>query len=149
MLYRDVWGSIVKLTNDTIAEFKIDYPAIAIQFMDWEAHANVAELPNADLIGPTGLSITEEEPGFVQVVFALAVSTYGTDANLFRQRDFVGRIFEKMRPEAQVALYDADTAAVKSFLVFTDGTTAVPMSRADARPWQFVQALALLEPTAA
>lgn len=149
MLVSDVWGSIVKMTNELIIEFKGDYPAVPIEFIDWEAKANIQELPNSDLIGPTGLGISEDTPEIVTVVFAMGVSTYQSDTNLFRHRDYLDRIFERMRYKNHIVLYDANTALPKGKLYFTDGTAMSPMTRAEARPFQYIQAECLLEPSSA
>jgi|HigsolmetaAR201D_1030396.scaffolds.fasta_scaffold14574_5 hypothetical protein len=144
MLFSDVWGSIVKMTNEMITEFKGDYPSIPIEFIDWETKANIQELPNADLIGPTALGITEETPEIIVVDFAIGVSTYQTDTNLFRQRDYLDRLFDRMRYKRHITLFDANTAQPKGRMVFTEGTTISPMTRAEARPFQYIQAECLL-----
>lgn len=147
MLLKNIWGSITVFTQGIIDELKAAHPQADIQFMDWEAHANVAELPNKDLVGPTTLTFMEVSPQLIEVNFAIAVSTYGTDQNLFRLRDYVGRIFEKLRPEQKLVYFDADTATVKGFMLCTDGTMVAPMTRADVRPFQYVQTQVLLEPS--
>jgi hypothetical protein len=147
MLLPNIWASITVFTQGIITELKADYPDVDIQYIDWETHANVSELPNADLIGPTSLTFMEVAPQLIEVNFAIAVSTYGTDQNLFRHRDYIGRIFEKLRPEKQIVYFDAAAATVRGFLVCTDGTMVAPMTRADVRPFQFVQSQALLEPS--
>lgn len=144
MMIEDVWASVVKVCQEIIQDVKDIYPDNQVEFVDWEAHANIAELPNCDLIGPTALSLTEQSPGLSDAVFAIAASTYGDDTNLFRQRKIMSMIFERMRPTKQMKIYDAGSALEKGFMVFTDGTTLVPMTRSEARPWQYVQAQALL-----
>lgn len=146
MIYQDIWGSIVKLSQDLIASVEPDYPDIDIQFIDWEAHANIEELPAADLIGPTSLTVTEHESGLFEASFAIGASSYSTDQNLFRHRDYIARIFELMRPEMKMKLYDAGSASEKGVMVFTNGTLIAPMSRAETRPWQYCQGVALLIP---
>ena len=147
MIVADVWGSIIKLTNGMILDFKADYPLVDIRLIDWEAHANLNELPDADLIGPTALAISEEAPELFRVSFAMGVSTYQTDTNLFRMRDYLGRIFERLRYNRKIDVYDANTAVKKGQLYITDGTTLTPMTRAEVRPFQYVQVDCLSEPT--
>jgi hypothetical protein len=147
MIVADVWGSIIKLTNDMILDLKSDYPYTDIRLIDWEAHANINELPDADLIGPTALAISEDEPEIFRVSFAMGVSTYQTDTNLFRMRDYLNRIFDRLRYDKQIDLYDANSAAKKGKLYVTTGTTLSPMTRAEVRPFQYVQVECLLEPT--
>lgn len=147
MLATDIWGSITKMTQSVIAEVALLHPEVEFGFIDWEAHANIMELPEMDLIGPTAINITEHSQQFVEVNFALAVSTYASDENLFRQREIVSVIFERMRAQKQIPFFDAASASPKGYMIFTDGTAILPMSRADARPFQFVQGSCLLEPS--
>lgn len=142
----DTWGSVVVLTQGLVNQFKQDYPGVPIQFHDWEAHSNVAELPDADLIGPMSLGITEESPELIEASFAIGISTYQGDKNLFRLREFVGRAFERLRFGQSMTLFDARTAAEKGMYHFASGTILAPMSKADARPFQYCQAVALLNP---
>lgn len=147
MILANVFGSVTVLVNEIIADLKTAYPNVTIQYCDWETHANINELPDADLVGPTAIAVTEHTGGLVEVNFSIAASTYQDDTNLFRLRDYISRIFERMRPEKKMTYFDAESASVKSFMVFTDGTMIAPMSRAEIRAFQYVQATALLEPT--
>lgn len=147
MLYQNIWSSITVLTQSLISELKIDHPNDEIEFIDWEAHANTPELPNKNLIGPTAVTFQEFEGEDVQVNFAIAASTYGDDENLFRHRAYVGRIFEALRPERRFQYFDAAQATEQSVFKITPGTLMAPMTQASLRPWQFVQAEALLVPS--
>lgn len=147
MIVTNAWSSITVFAKNMIAECAAANPGAQIEFIDWEAHANIAELPNVDLIGPASLAITEHTSNFITVNFSIGVSTFKTDKNLFRQRDYIARIFEKLRPESKVTYYDAQAGASKSVLIVTDGTMVAPMSKAEARPWQYVQCDCLLQPS--
>ena len=148
MLLENMWGSVVKFTRDIRNKVVLEYPDIDLQVHDFEANANEAELPNSDLIGPTALTMVEVQPQLIEVTFAIGVTTYVNDKNLFRLRTILSRVFEEMRPEKKFVLYKAGTLDPQGFLVFTDGTMMAPMSRAETRPWQYVQASALLDPKA-
>lgn len=141
-----IWGSIVNHCNTLIDDARIRYPDIPIEFIDWESHANIHELPNTDLIGPTAITVTELSSQMFEVNFAIAVSSYESDKNLFRMRDYLSEAFESLRPNKQIGVYDSASAQKVGYLIFTDGTFMSPMSRAETRPWQFVQANGLLEP---
>jgi hypothetical protein len=143
MIYANLWGSIIKLSQElitTVTNAGVGTP----QLLDWEAHANIQELPNADLIGPTTLGFIEEDK-VISVSFAMAASSYN-DVNLFRHRAMMGHIFERLRPEMRIPYYDANTAQVIDHLIITDGTTLAPMSQVEPRPWQLVMVQALLGP---
>lgn len=146
MLLADVWASITVMVNDLIDEFKADYPAIDIQYCDWDAHATVHELPDTDLVGPMALALEEPTPEMFNITFAIGISTHSNDASLFRLRDFAGRVFERMRFGQEIVLYDAQTGAAKAKMFFADGTIMPPITKADVRPFTYCQGLALLEP---
>lgn len=145
-LYPSLWGSITALTNEIITEMAAAHPEATIQFVDWEAHANIEELPDVDLIGPTALTFMEITPEMWDVNFSIAASTYKSDENLFRMRHYMSHVFERLRPTRQVQIYDDLTAERFGYLVVTDGTGLMPMTRSTTRPWQYVQVNGLLEP---
>lgn len=146
-IFPSVWGSIVNFNQTLIADMRSLHSGVDIQFIDWESHANIHELPDADLIGPTALTITEMSPQFMEVTFAVAVSSFASDKNLFRMRSYMSEAFERMRVGKQIEIYDSESAVKIGYLKLTDGTLVAPMSRAETRPWQYVQATGLLEPT--
>jgi len=146
MIYENAWASVVVFAQQIVAEAKAANPGVPIEFCDWDTHANMMELPNADLIGPLSLAVTEHSQDMIGVSFAIGVSTYASDKNLFRQRDYIARAFEKMKAQSRITYYDAKLASVESVLVMTNGTVATPMSKAEVRPWQYVQGEALLVP---
>jgi hypothetical protein len=145
-IFPSIWGSIVKHTQGLITELNTQWPLASIQFVDWEAHANIEELPDVDLIGPTALTFMEVSPQMYDVNFSIAVSTYKTDENLFRLRSCISKIYESLRPTKQVEIFENGTINSIGYLVCQDGTAILPMSRALTRPWQYVQVNGLLEP---
>lgn len=149
MIYENLWGSIVAFANDIIDDRKQIYPNTEISYIDWEAHANIQELPNADLVGTTALAFTEEQEELFSVSFTIGVSTYADDANLFRLRNIVGKVFSSLRPQQKIPYYDHQTLEQRGWLHLVPGTTILPMTRADVRPLQFVQCQAILDPTTA
>ena len=149
MLYANAWGSITKLTQNLIAEFKLVYPDAPLEYFDWDSHATANELPSKDLVGPLALAITQHSTDMYAVSFSIGVSTYSSDHNLFRQRYYIGKTFEKMLSGQTIDWYNAESASRVSKLVMTDGTVIAPMSKAELRPWQFVQGEALLLPVGA
>jgi hypothetical protein len=147
-IYRNSWSSATVFVNGIITRVREETPGIDLRYIDWES-ANTSELPDADLIGPTALTIEDFGQDQIQVTFAVGVSTYTNDTNMFRHRMIVGEVFEAMRPESKIDFYDADLAIQQSKLVVTAGTLVAPMSRMNVRPWQYVQAATLLVPTGA
>lgn len=138
-MYENIWGSIVAFTNDIIDDRQTLHPESEIQFVDWEAHANIQELPDCDLIGTTAVTITEDSADMFSGSFTIGVSTYATDASLFRLRNYVGEIFKRLQSGSKIAFYDHKTLEQKGWLYVADGTLIMPMTRADVRPLQFIQ----------
>jgi len=148
-MYENIWGSAVAFVNDVIDSRRSAYPDVAINYVDWEAHANIQELDDADLIGTTAVTFTEESRDLFHGSFTIGVSTYADDKSLFRLRNYVGEVFTRLRPGEKIAFFDAKTLAQKGWLHIVDGTIVLPMTRADARPLQFVQCQFLFDPVTA
>lgn len=144
-IIRSCWASLVLEIKNIIQETKDEYPE-ELHFIDWETHANIHELPSTDFIGPTALSVTENTPGEYIMTFAIGVSTTTNDKNLFRLRYYLDQVFNKLRFGNTLNFIDDDTKTAIGAIHITDGTTLTPMTRAGLRPWQYVQATALLEP---
>lgn len=148
-LYENLHSSLTVFAQGLIADRQLLYPDVPIEFIDWEAHANIMELPETDLIGLTAITLTEESPHMFQGSFTLGVSSFATDKNLFRLRSYVGKGFSAMRPECKIPFYDEAAASQIGWLYVVDGTTILPMTKADARPLQFIQAGFVFEPLTA
>ena len=149
MIYENFWGSIVSFCNDVIDNRKVIYPGVDLEYMDFEAHANIQEMPTSDLIGSTAITFTEEAPEIFTMSFTIGVSTYADDESLFRMRNYVGEIFNRLRPGQHLPFYDHATAAQIGWLVITDGTMVMPMTRADVRPLQWIQCHGIIDPLTA
>ncbi|MBC2806551.1 hypothetical protein ACCS91_33425 [Rhizobium ruizarguesonis] len=145
-MYENLWGSIVAFANDVIDDRKPIHPNAKIRYVDWEAHANIQELPEADLIGTTAITFTEDEPEMFHGSFTIGVSTYGNDHHLFRLRNYVGEVFKRLRPTSKIGFYDHQTLEQKGWLHIVDGTIVMPMTRADVRPLQFIQCQFIFDP---
>ncbi len=147
MILLNLWSSIIMLTNSIILEIKQSGVADPV-LCDWDTHANVQELPNADLIGPAGLGFTEEDQ-VINAAFSIAVSSYGTDENLFRHREMIARVFERVRPTMSFPYYLAGSNnTILGSVIIQDGTATPPMSRAEVRPYQLVSVGCLISPLA-
>lgn len=149
MIYENLHGSLVNFVNDVIDDRKQAHPGEAIEYIDWEAHANIYELPDVDLIGTTAITFTEDEPEVFSGSFTIGVSTYASDKNLFRLRNYVGEVFRRLRPGSKVPFYDRETLEQRGWLYIVDGTVVMPMTKADVRPLQFVQCQMVFEPVTA
>lgn len=146
-LYRNITTSLVKLIND----FRTTNAPEAA-YIDWDAHAQISELPTEGaLMGPAGAGIAEEEDG-IHVVFSFGVSTY-QDPNLFRLRELSSELFGLVAPGSTIPIYDhaaieagGDIVPV-SWMVVTTPVALTPVTKAELRSVQFVEANALLNPS--
>lgn len=138
MIAAHVWTSVAVLCQELVTEFKADNLSENLDFVDWESHANIEELPDTDLLGPNGISITEESPEIFSVVFGIGVSTYGEDV-VFRLRAMSGRVFERLRVLKELPLVHSDSGEVITTMKVVDGTNLLPIGRASTRPYQLIQ----------
>ena len=147
MIVSDTWSSIVVMIKEEILpQLQAAFPDDSIQLHDWEAHANMAELPNKDLVGPMTLGITEGDPGMYEISFAIGISTYTNDEGLFRMRYYADRVFDRLKYGNKINFLDAETGMKRGVFVLVDGTMLAPMSRADVRAFQYIQCVMLLNP---
>lgn len=142
MIADNIRGSIIKFTNGLITDINA-LNSTSFQFVDWDTHANMHEIPQVDLLGPNALAWRADDT-FCEITVAIGVSTIN-DANLFKSWGAISYIFEKLLPKKTIPFYESSTQVVRSYMIVVDGTTVAPMSRAEIRPYQFVQASLLLE----
>lgn len=130
MILVNVWASLVKYVKDK-------YPSW--EYIDWEDHANIEQLPASDCVGLNGLgAIADDETDTFS--FSIAFSTWD-DKNLFRLRAAIAAVYEDLRHSGKsLTLYDADSGLAIGKLVITAGTVLAPMGRAEARPYQLITA---------
>lgn len=148
-LYYDLCASIVLYAKNKIATLLVEFPDLV--FIDWDEHAEIHELPDRkDLMGPAGVGLVNDGE-FFDVTFSVGVSTVNDPGN-FRIRALVSKIFGDLQPQQQLQIYRAATTTANvaptpvGWLQMQPPTIATPMSRAETRKWQFVQARGLLDP---
>jgi hypothetical protein len=143
MITYNTWSSLTVFCRQIIHEVQDISPEIDL--IDWEAHANIHELPAKDLIGTASIAIEEESSHFFRISFTVGVSTF-QDEGLFRHRKIIGKLFEGLRPERTLTYFDAEQAAPVSWMKIVDGTSLAPLTNASPRAFQFIQAEAVLDP---
>lgn len=140
-LYNNLVVSLVKFIQDFRDEISEDST-----YVDWDAHAQISELPTGNLlIGPAGCGLTEDTPGIYEAVFSFGASTYN-DPNLFILRSVTSKLFGKLKIGQTIPIYDADTAQVISTLVIKTPRAVTPVTKAEIRSLQFIELVGLLEP---
>jgi hypothetical protein len=146
-LYENLFSSLVVFAQGIIEDRKSAHPDVSIEFIDWEAHANILELPDSDLVGITAVTFSEDEA--ISGSFTVGISTFASDKNLFRLRNYVGKAFSCMVRGSKIPIYDQEACVQIGWAHIIDGTTVMPMTKADTRPLQFVQCGFVLDPLTA
>lgn len=143
--------SIVKFAQDMITAMS-EAGIAELEYVEIDARAELvdAELPAGDIIGVTQFSITDDD-GIFPIHFVLAVSTVG-DTNLFRLRAISNFLFNRLQTGAELTYFDVEAsetageAVAKSWIKVVPGTTLLPTSRVEVRPFRHIQVQALLDP---
>src|SRR5690606_2590701 len=86
------------------------------EYVDWDAHSQIAELPTKDVIGPAGCGLVENGPGDTDVVFSFGVGTYG-DKNLVRLRRLASILYGRLKAETRIPVLDSETGAELAWMV--------------------------------
>lgn len=134
--YNNVWASLLKRCQDFILDFKMLGLSENLQIIDWDAHANIEDLPPVDLLGPSGLGMMYEKEGEI-ITFTIGVATYQDD-NLFMLRRMVGLMYDALLPEKQFTIYDHET--LKPLMPATIVEASVsPVSKSEVRALQLCQ----------
>lgn len=141
-LYQDIHSSFTKFTIDTINEIAIEGQETP-EFIIWDAHANINELEDKDLIGISAVTLTDNE-GIMEASCSFGVSTYG-DKNLFRQTHYISKLFGKTRLGNNLDLYNFQTASKRGWMQAATPTIVSPVEKSENRPFQFVQGIFMID----
>lgn len=142
----DVYDNVVVSLIKFVQEFIAEHDPTAV-YVDWDAHAQISELPkDGTLIGPAGCGLSHEEVNR-EVVFGFGIST-DQDPNLFRLRRLISKLYGRLQPAMTIPVYDHKTGEVASWMVLKTPVEIMPVTKAELRSVQFVNATALLNPAA-
>jgi hypothetical protein len=107
-----------------------------VQFIDFDAHASLAKLPDGDLLGIANFHWINEERFYV-VGAHIGIATW-KDTNNFRHNDIADWLTPLLLPLAQIPVIDPDTGlAMDDFMVVEEGVTLTPFMHTDIRGLQF------------
>jgi hypothetical protein len=137
LLYQAICTSIIKVSEDFR---KANMPASS--YVDWDAHAQVNELPQTSVLGPAGIGMTTENDGSF-VAFSIGASTLG-DPNLFQLRAVMSKLYGLLAPETKLNILHPTTGAVVGWMVVKTPVQITPVSKAEIRSVQFINVLALI-----
>lgn len=145
-LYESVTLSLMRYVEDFRAEVMPE-----AEYVNWDAHSNIGELPEADVIGLAGVGLAEDEDKKYEVTFGVLVSTWN-DANLNRLTAAVSKMFGRVKPGRTIRVYALDAAGEnavdKTFMVAALPRAVTPVSKAEVRAVQGVECRLLLDPGA-
>jgi len=143
-LYANVVTSLMKFVEDFR---KVEMISPASQYLSWDEHAEIEELPSVDLIGLAGVGLVEEEMGQFEVACGIAVSTKD-DPNLTRITQLVSKLRGLFRPGQALVVYDNETAIPQTFMISAPPIAVLPIGRAETRIVQTLEVRLLLHPGA-
>lgn len=144
-LYTNIVYSLVKKLIDELP------PEFSAVYVDWDAHAEIHELPNDNVLaGLSGVSLDHEYEE-MRVVFGVGLATQN-DPNLFKLRALTSHMYGAFFPETRIDLYDK--AAIDAggsitpvdWMITTTPLEILPINRAEIRNVQFINVSALLNP---
>lgn len=133
-----LWKSSVRIVTDLIAEVGPSGISPGLEFINMDAHAEIAEWPDKDLIGISMFSMRLDEH-LIRLDFAIGVSTY-EDPQLLRHIQIMDRVVEKLKPATTHPVFHADTAEKLGWMQTFNGTEVLRMERTESRPLQFTLA---------
>jgi hypothetical protein len=126
-VYKIARASTVRMIVDTMKSF-----GDAVEYYEWDGHAEGFELPAKDLIGLVAFSCAENDQ-FHDLSFGVAIMTF-QDPGLTRSTDYVDAFYRRLQAHQKWPMFDDDGAPTGFEAVAFDGVAAAPMGRVDARP---------------
>ena len=131
--------STMKFVLDQITSLK-DITQRDIQYVDFDDHADIQTLPPQDIIGLTGLSITDGT-GFYDISFGVAVMCQN-DGSIFNLTQYASYLFVNLIGQKSFPVFMPGDVMLKQIGLITifAGTTVMPTARSEARPMTVVHA---------
>jgi len=133
---RNLYVSLVRFVKDFIADapsFGID---TKIEFVNFDAHAQLTSLPAADVVGISDFSFQLDEK-FIHLLCGFGISTLN-DVDLMRHIMLLDALFERLKPTKTIPVFDAYTTDKRGWMVVTDDVTLLPMANTETRGAQFL-----------
>lgn len=119
--YRDSHASLLRFCRDFSDEMKgLGYD---IDVVDIDTAGEPGTWPKKDIIGPGEFTFTLDD-GTIEIQVAIGLSTF-EDTNLFRMRDQLNHLLNKVIPGKRIKLLNATNGQTRGFLVVRNGTQVV------------------------
>lgn len=129
--YRNVQASLIRFCRDFADEMTPH--GFSLGFLNLDAHADDTTWPDGDFIGMGELNVDVMEQDEVMVSFAIATDN---DSNLLRMSELINELANRLLPNSQIKVYDAETGAVVSSLFVTNGVRIGTPIRTKSQPLQ-------------
>jgi hypothetical protein len=130
--YRDTHASILRFCRDFADEMRGQ--GYDIEVIDMDTAGEPGVWPKKDVIGPAEFNFTLND-GLIEVECAIGVSTL-EDTNLFRMRDQLNRVLNKLIPGMRIKLLNASTGQTRGLLVVRNGTQVAAPFQSNTRAVQ-------------
>lgn len=130
----NIQASLMRFCNDFVDAQAL--LSVTLEFVNFDAHADEATIPNGDLIGIAGLGLVFDD-SLIDIQAMVGLSTEG-DTNLFRLSNLMGQLLELLRPECLIRVYDSESGDDIGWMVIKNGTRLMPVGGATAKPLQYV-----------
>ena len=141
-LYDNVVASLIRFVQDFREEWMPD-----ADYVNFDAHAQLNELPQKDIIGMAGVGFSEDDPSRYEIMCGISVSTWG-DPNLARLTKMISKLRGRLIPGTALTVYDHDTAAPDAHMVTITPLAIMPVGQAETRTVQSIEIHLLLDPSA-
>jgi hypothetical protein len=143
----DLYNNVVVSITRVIEQFRLAEMPNS-QYINWDAHAQINELPARDVIGLAGVGMAEDEPKNYSIVCGIAIATY-EDPHLSRLTKLISKLRAKFANQARITVYDHGAAVPDSFMVAALPLAIMPVGNTESRSMQAIEVHLILDPGAA
>lgn len=105
-----------------------------LEVFKFDAHADINQYPETDLIGPAALSIDIDD-GMVEAMTVLGISTMD-DQNTFRLDALIGQLLRRVKTGTVIALKDSETGQPYGTLKVQGQIRVLPVELTKIRPFR-------------
>lgn len=122
--------SLFKFANDFVGTQD------GFQFINFDAHANEAEAPPGNLMGPIGFGFDIED-NMISVEVGFGVCTE-SDTNLFLLSNTMGQLVELLKPTKRIRVVDSESGGDLGWMIVAGKVRVSPVGGSKAKPVQYV-----------
>ena len=140
-LYLDVRSSVIRYINKKIKELIENEIVDGAVYVDLDAHADLAEMPETHCICLQGFGADIDEK-FVTIEFNIGVATFN-DAEKVIHNKIISEIAGDLVPMSTIDLVANETGEVIGALIINGNTEVAPFAKTNVRSIQFILASAL------